>query len=131
MSYIPNKDSQNVTNRARGTKRSRPHHSGHPNNSNLMIPPDVNDVGGQQNIHAGQSSNEVGSDLQDDCIDVDVPLSKKINRLNIDYSASNSNDLPPQSTFKEKYPYESDSNYYQTNEMLYTLHEERLEYYYF
>ena len=70
-------------------------------------------------------------DLQDDCIDVDVPLSKKINRLNIDYSASNSNDLPPQSTFKEKYPYESDSNYYQTNEMLYTLHEERLEYYYF
>ena len=63
--------------------------------------------------------------FSDDSIDVDVPLSKKINRLNIDYSASNSNDLPPQSTFQEKYPYESDSNYYQTNEMLYTLHEER------
>ena len=127
MSYIPNKDSQNVPNRGRGTKRSRPpHHSGNPNNSNSMIPSDVNDVGGHhRHIHAGQSSNGVGNDHQDDSIDVDVPLSKKINRLNIDYSASNSNDLPPQSTFKEKYPYEADSSYYQTNELLYTLHEER------
>ena len=128
MSYIPNKVSQNVPNRGRGTKRSRPpHHSRNPNNSNSMIPSDVNDVGGghHRHIHAGQSSNGVGNDQQDDSIDVDVPLSKKINRLNIDYSASNSNDLPPQSTFKEKYPYESDSSYYQTNELLYTLHEER------
>ena len=67
MSYIPNKDSQNVPNRGRGTKRSRPppHNSGHPNNSNSMIPSDVNDVGGHRHIHAGQSSNGgVGSDHQ-------------------------------------------------------------------
>ena len=37
-----------------------------------------------------------------------------------------SNEQHPQESFKDKYPYENDSAYYRTNELLYALHEERL-----
>lgn len=55
--------------------------------------------------------------------DVDLPLSKRINRLNIDYSKSNEESNV--CDFKDKYPYEPSSTYYRTNELLYNLHEEK------
>jgi len=57
--------------------------------------------------------------------DVDVPLSKKINRLNIEYSQQNDDQVPQ--NFQEKYPYNSNTAYYKPNELLYNLHEERTQ----
>ena len=68
LPYPHNKDSQNPN---RGTKRSRP-----PNDR------------GESSSASIQAECNVDQDLpQND--DVDVPLSKRINRLNIDYSSSN------------------------------------------
>lgn len=90
----------------RGTKRSRP-----PNNT------------GENSNSIQREYNDKVQHIQND--DIDVPLSKRINRLNIDYSSSNSNEQHPKESFNEKYPYEADSMYYKSNEMLYSLHEER------
>ena len=64
------------------------------------------------------------SDLDDE--DVDVPLSKKINRLNIEYSTKDGSQQS-QETFEKNYPYEPSSTYYQDNKLLNSLHEERIQ----
>ncbi len=86
-------------NHTRGTKRSRP-------------PPS-----------SRQENQSDQSDHNNDDDDVDVPLSKRINRLNIEYTKQKDE----QETFKEKYPYDPSSTYYQTNEALYNLHKERAQ----
>ena len=104
----------------RGTKRTRP-----PNER------------GEKPLASDQSDQD----------DESIPLSKRINRLNIEYHSSTSSratakDNPPdqlqqhpdghrheeeEETFKEKYPYHANSTYYRTNELLYSLHEERTQ----
>ena len=65
------------------------------------------------------------SDLEDE--DVDVPLSKKINRLNIEYSSKDGSSQQAQETFENNYPYEPSSTYYQDNKLLNSLHEARIQ----
>lgn len=84
---------------ARGTKRTRPPPSGKREN---------------------QNSDNSDPNNEDD--DVDVPLSKRINRLNIEYTKQGDDD---KETFQDKYPYDQASTYYQSNELLYNLHEQR------
>merc|ERR1712080_137181 len=70
---------------------------------------------------------------QSDQDDESIPLSKRINRLNIEYSTAKNKEsreeqTPQQhETFKEKYPYDASSTYYRPNELLYNLHEERTQ----
>ena len=90
----PQKSSENQN---RGTKRSRP------------IDKKV------ENNHSNDQKNDENDE------DIDVPLSKRINRLNIEYTSQND----VQQSFQEKYPYEPCSTYYKPNELLYNLHEER------
>ena len=85
----------------RGTKRTRPPHEV----GEKLLPSDQ-------------------SDQNDD--DVDVPLSKRINRLNIEYSTAKNPDSEKEA-FKDKYPYDATSTYYRNNELLYNLHEERTQ----
>lgn len=68
-----------------------------------------------------EDDGKTSSRNEDNTDEIDVPLSKKINRLNIDYSSSDTF----QNSFKDKYPYNAESTYYQSNELLYSLHEER------
>ena len=54
------------------------------------------------------------------------PLSKKINRLNIEYSSSSQGANSQDGNFGDKYPYDPGSTYYRPNELLNSLHEERM-----
>ena len=71
---------------------------------------------------------------QCDCDDVDIPLSKRINGLNIEQnSGSNSSGHPARqrtptpSTFQESYPYDASAPYYSANHLLYHLYLERVQ----
>ena len=74
----------------------------------------------EKNVRSQSSEN---SDQNNEEDDVDVPLSKRINRLNIEYSSDQSSSNLE--NFSDKYPYEPGSAYYRPNELLHSLHEER------
>lgn len=68
--------------------------------------------------------------------DVDVPLSKRINRLNIEQQTAhvgssavidNTNGGPDKEgeEFRENYPYDPNSQYYNSNQLLYSLYLQR------
>ena len=82
-------------------------------------------VRGTKRTRSNHEQKRSPSSDQDD-EDVDVPLSKKINRLNIEYSTKEGS-KPSQETFENKYPYEPDSTYFQDNKLLNSLHEERVQ----
>ncbi len=72
-----------------------------------------------------------------DCDNVYIPLSKKINGLNIERgdqagggsvregSPSSSTSSSNLASFQESYPYDASSTYYESNHLLYHLHMER------
>ncbi len=64
-----------------------------------------------------------------DCDDVYIPLSKKINGLNIQMQQVQQQQQiqPPRPSFSESYPYPMQSTYYESNHLLYHLHLERME----
>ena len=72
------------------------------------------------NVRSQSSDNSDQNNEEDD--EVDVPLSKKINRLNIEYSSDQQSSNVE--NFSDKYPY-TGSPYYRPNELLHSLHEER------
>ena len=75
----------------------------------------------EKNVRSQSSENSDQNNDDDD--DVDVPLSKKINRLNIEYHSNQSSNA--EENFSDKYPYHPGSAYYRPNELLHSLHEER------
>ena len=80
--------------------------------------------GTKRTRNSQEEKKSKSSDLDDE--DVDVPLSKKINRLNIEYSTKDGSQQS-QETFEKNYPYEPSSTYYQDNKLLNSLHEERIQ----
>jgi hypothetical protein len=129
----------------RGTKRSRTP----PDSQNSHQRPHPGGSGMGSTSNNGHSGQNIRMDQGTDDEDVDVPLSKRINRLNIEYSAASPGSMTsvpgqdqhhhqhqhqhqqlqqhqqPKEVFRENYPYEANSPYYRSNELLYNLHTER------
>jgi len=67
-----------------------------------------------------------------DCEDFGLPLAKKINQLNIEYSGRVQEQVggggqENVNSFREKYPYPEDSHYFSTNNLLNRMYVARVE----